>query len=168
MAAKYMRKVILQIPDDPRLLVAVAHVALRHSQLLYVLRLAMKLIDHIDHDQALNATRKMGAAPLFKHVRQRAYLRFGPGAAFEGLRDLLDRAETITGQRNRLIHDVWATTKDGTPVIRDDVTSNLKQLPTPSELEALADDIARLTSEINGARLKGFLHKADLRDEVTG
>jgi hypothetical protein len=59
---------LLEIPDDCAILAAVGCVALRHSQLDYVLRLILKDAGDLQFDEAMSKTKRCGAKELRKSV----------------------------------------------------------------------------------------------------
>jgi hypothetical protein len=149
----------LDIPDDVAMQAAVGRIALRHGQLDHVLRLTVKTIQSMDFKSAMRATKNQGSYQLRDRIRKLAMKKLGEGDAMVQLDVLLERAREVTEKRNRTVHNVWARKSDGELVIRDD-SSTINTLPTLEQLESLADDTARIVSDLNSARLKGFLHEA--------
>ena len=72
----------------------------------------------------------------------------------------MQRAAGATEKRNRLLHSLWAHELDGEPVIRDEDEHTFRGIPTVAELETVAQTLEQLTSELNTARLDGFLSEA--------
>ena len=76
------------------------------------------------------------------------------------LEAILQRAAKVTDRRNHLLHTLWAHELDGAPVIRDADNHTFKAIPTPDELDAVASALAEIATELNMARLDGFLSEA--------
>lgn len=151
--------IYLGIPNDRELLAGVGEVSLRHGQLDYVLRMTVKSLEGLTIQEALDATERQGSTELRVRVRKLAKQRFGEGAALVRLDALLTRCGRATKRRNELIHNLWAHKLDGEPVIRDD-THEFRPVPTLAELQGLSGELAALASELNFARLDGFLKEA--------
>ena len=151
--------ITLEIPTDPQLLAAVGKVALRHGQLDYVLRMTVKSILELSIRDALDATDRQGSRGLRDRVRKLANKRFREGETLARLDALLARSRRATANRNEVLHSLWARSKDGELIIRDDDHS-FRPIPTVAELEKMADELAEAASELNDARMNGFLKEA--------
>lgn len=152
--------ITLDIPTDPQLLASVGKVALRHGQLDYVLRMTVKSILKLSIRDALDATDRQGSRGLRDRVRKLAKKRFGEGDTLVRLDALLARSRRATADRNEVLHSLWARSKDGEPIIRDDDGYAFRPVPTVAELEEMADKLADAASELNDARMNGFLKEA--------
>ncbi len=151
--------ITLDIPTDPQLMAAVGKEALRHGQLDYVLRMTVKSILKLSIRDALDATDRQGSHGLRDRVRKLAKQKFGEGETLVRLDALLARSRRATANRNEVLHSLWAR-KAGKPIIRDDDGYAFRQIPTVTELEKMADDLAEAASELNDARMNGFLKEA--------
>jgi hypothetical protein len=151
----------LDIPEDQMLQAAVGRIAIRHGQLDHVLRMTIKTFRGITIKAAMTETRRWGSSRLRECIEELAKEKLGQheSAALKELKRLLKKAEGLTEKRNRTIHDVWARTKDGMPVIRDD-NSAIRIQPTTAVLDNLANEIARVAYDLNEGRLRGFLGDA--------
>jgi len=149
----------LRIPDDPAILAAVGKVALGHGQLDFMLRMTVKIILRISRREALDVTARQGSRQLGECVRRLAKQKIGKGEALKRLNELLKRSSDAVGCRNKLLHRVWAYDEDGKPIIHDD-DDTPQPIPSVEELEAVATELAHIASELNEARLKGFLREA--------
>jgi hypothetical protein len=149
------------IPDDPKVQAAFGLVSMRHTQLDHILRMLLKSLSGVSVEQALAATSWTGSAELRERARKLARRRLGECAALIRLQALLKACEIATRKRNELIHNVIVREVDGADdVLMRDGDGKLKPPPTVEELNALADELVRLTLEINDARLNGWLKEA--------
>lgn len=160
------RMITLHIPEDPDIQAAVGRIALRHGQLDYGLRLAVKSILGISVADALDATDRQGTRDLRMRVRKLAKQKIGEGEALCKLDALLNRSRRLTDRRNSYLHNLWAQDENGNPIIGDD-ECKMGPIPTIAELDVLADELAHVTWDLNRARLNGFLAEA-LRVKVSG
>lgn len=147
------------IPDNQPLLAAVAKVAIRHGQLDYVLRMTVKSIERLSISDALNATERQGSSELRQHIRKLAKQKLGEGSALVRLDEFLTRSRRATDRRNELLHGLWAVDLEGRELFRHD-DHNWRDIPQVAELETLATELAMIASELNDARLNGFLKDA--------
>jgi hypothetical protein len=152
--------IYLHIPKDPSVVGAVGRIALRHGQLGYILRMTVKTLSGLSIQDALDATARLGSRDLRERIRKLARQRLGEGAPLLRLEAILQRAAKATDRRNHLLHTLWAHELDGAPVIRDEDNHTFKAIPTPAELDAVADALAEIATELNTARLDGFLFEA--------
>ncbi len=147
------------VPSDQDLLAAIGKVALRHEHLSHILRMTIKTLARLEVDEALDATAYDSSSQLRERIKKLARQRLGEGESLLKLQALLERCKRATERRNDLIHSVWGRELDGEPARRGSGTE-WKPLPTVPELDGLAEDIMRLTGELNVARLEGFVHEA--------
>ena len=152
--------ITLDIPTEPSLLAAVGKIALRHGQLDYVLRMTVKSILKIPVREALDATDRQSSRELRDRVKKLAKKKFGESTTLVKLDALLNRSRQATDKRNEVLHSLWAKDLQGNLVIRDDDGHSFRSSPTESELEQVASDLATIASELNNARLEGFLKEA--------
>jgi hypothetical protein len=152
--------IYLHIPDDPSVVAAVGRIALRHGQLDYILRMTIKTLGGLSIQDALDATARLGSRDLRERIRKLARQRLGEGAPLLHLEAILQRAAKATDRRNHLLHTLWAHELDGAPVIRDEDNHTFRTIPTSGELDAVAGTLAKIATELNMARLDGFLSEA--------
>jgi hypothetical protein len=147
------------IPEDSNLLGALGLVSLRHAHLDYILRMTIKSVAGVSIGEALDATAFAGSRALRERIQKLARSRLGEGPALLKLQAILERCRRVTDKRNEWIHSIWAREIDGDPMLRT-TDHNWTAPPTAADLESLADEISRLTNELNAARLDGFLDDA--------
>ena len=150
------RMVYLALPDNKDVLAAVGRIAIRHGQLDHILRMTVKTIEDITMHEALDATRRQGSRDLRERVRKLAKQKLGEGSALVRLDAILERARRATERRNDLIHNIWAHDEVGNPVVKDD-NHQFQTAPSVVELDEVANELAAVTSDLNDARLHGFL-----------
>ncbi len=153
------RMMTFHVPQDRDLLAAIGEVALRHEHLNQILRMTIKTLARLDVDEAVDATAYDSSSQLRDRIKKLARQRLGEGEPLLKLQALLERCKRATEKRNDLVHSVWAKEMDGEPA-RKGSGHEWRPLPTPSELSDLAKHLAGLTSQLNEARLEGFLHVA--------
>lgn len=151
--------ILFHLPDDEGLLAAIGKVAVRHGQLDYMLRMTVKSLANLSIRQALDATERQGSRELRERIRKLAKQRLGEGQTLVLLDGLLARARRASARRNQLLHGLWAAHLDGEAVLRHD-DETWHPLPTAAELDAVAVDLHDIATEINFARLDGFLKVA--------
>ena len=145
------------VPEDrPEYLKSVARVSLTHSHLDYSLRMCIKSLLGISIAEALRKTERWGAGQLRTQIGKLAKNLLNDSAAAQ-LSALLERCEWATETRNRLIHDIVAIDEHGVPRLGS-ISWDL--LPEPEELDALATQLLELATDLNHARLKGWLAQA--------
>lgn len=147
------------VPADKDLLAAIGEVALRHEHLNHILRMTIKTLARLDVKEALDATAYDSSSQLRERIKKLARQRLGEGEPLLKLQALLERCKRGTEKRNDLIHSVWGKELDGEPA-RKGSGDEWGPLPTVSELHDLAERLSQLTSQLNEARLEGFLHEA--------
>jgi hypothetical protein len=148
---------LLEIPDECAILAAVGRIALRHSQLDYVLRLILKDAGDLEFSEAMRDSKLDRATKLRERVRK--CIKDRVGEDISKLDRLLGRAKTASDDRNDLLHSVWAKNKDGELVMRGD-DKGAHPCPSVEELNKVADTLATLVTDFNEERLRGFIQKA--------
>ena len=143
--------ITLQIPEDKQVLAAVGTISIRHGQLDYCLKMTIKSIMGLSILETLDATDSQGSFDLRKRIRKLAKQRFGEGETLVKLDALLTRASRATGNRNQILHSLWAYELDGTPVIRNRDHS-FQPIPNIIKLNELASEIFTITTDFNNAR----------------
>jgi len=149
----------MQIPSDEKILAAVGKIAIRHGQLDHILKMTVKSILGISIEKALDATQRQASSELRKRVRTLAKQKLGEGNTLVRLDALLTRAKRATESRNEILHSLWAVELDGNTVIRDE-NHKFQEVPEIDELEKVANGLAKITADLNEARLDGFLKDA--------
>jgi hypothetical protein len=134
--------------------------SVRHSSLEHILRMTVKTLTEVTVEEALDATASESIAILRRRIRDLARKRLGEGKALVKLEPLVERSHRVTRRRNEFVHGVWAFELSSDEPIFQTNDHKRKPIPTVNELRQLSNDIARLVSEINDARLEGFLHEA--------
>lgn len=153
------KMMMFHVPTDKDLLAAIGEVALRHEHLNHILRMTIKTLARLEVNEALDATTYDSASQLRERIKKLARQRLGEGEPLLKLQALLERCKRATEKRNDLIHSVWGQELDGDPA-RKGAGHEWRSLPTVAELHELAEDLARLTAQLNEARSQGFLHAA--------
>ncbi len=153
------KMMLFHVPSDKELLAAIGEVALRHEHLNHILRMTIRTLARLDIDEALDATAYDSSSQLRERIKKLARQRLGEGEPLLKLQALLERCKRATVKRNDLVHSVWGKELDGEPA-RKGSGHEWRSLPTTTDLHELAENISLLTSQLNEARLKGFLHEA--------
>lgn len=154
-----MKKIYLQIPENSELIAAMGEVAIRQGQLDHVLKLTVKITLSISMKEALDATEFMSSSELRRRVRRLVKQRIGEGEALVRLDAILNRAQRATKKRNDLVHKVWAKSASGRPIIKDD-EHKFGKVPSVLNIKKIADELAGVATDLNTARLSGFLATA--------
>ena len=147
------------LPEDQEVLIAIGKIALRHGQLDYALKMAVRSLSGITISEALDATARQSSRELRERVRRLARKRLGEGEVLVRLDAILERSRQAAEKRNELLHGLWAHELDGEPVIRTQ-GHEFRPIPAVVALEAVADDLSRVAKDLNHARLDGFLRDA--------
>lgn len=150
---------ILEIPEEIELQAAVRKVALRQGQLEHVLRLTVKSVEGLTYSEAMESTRRLPVSRLRRRILESAQARISETWAMDQLTELIQKSKRASDKRNRMIHAVWARNRQNELIIRDD-DRGVQPCPRLQELEALADELATALSDLNEARLNGFLRNA--------
>ena len=151
--------IYMGLPDDKRILEAIGKIAIRHGQLDYSMKMAVRTLSRVTIDEAIDATERQSSRELRERVRRLARKRIGDGEAFVRLEAILERARRATDRRNELLHGLWAQELDGDPVVRSSGRA-FGPIPSAEELETLADTLAEIGKTLTIARLDGFLREA--------
>ena len=147
------------LPNDELLLAAVGKIAIRHGQLDYCLKIAIKTVTGVTRNDALIANDGVSSLDLRKRLRAVVKERLGNGEVLDKLDKLLQRASNATRRRNTLLHGLWAHELDGRPVMRSKGVA-FDPAPSIADLESAADALAQIATELTLARQEGFLHEA--------
>ena len=141
------------------MLAAIGKVAIRQGQLDYVLKMTIKTITGVTRTEALASTKEDKTWFVREQIKKLATKKIGYCGELVKLKALLTRAAEATDRRNQLLHGLWGQAIDGGDVFFPNGLS-AGQAPTVGELEALIDSMYNIITELNFARLKGFLHEA--------
>lgn len=144
------------VPSDQSLLAALGEVTIRHEHLSYALKMTIKSLAGLTIEEARDATQYESARQLRDCIRKLAKRKLRVSDAQLKLSALLTRAERLTERRNHLTHGLWAQDLDGDSGVLD-ASRELSPTPTSQELKSLASEMSALTTEINEARIEGFL-----------
>jgi hypothetical protein len=151
--------ILMGLPEDQNILAAIGKIALRHGQLDYHLHMTVRTLAGITINEAIDATARQGSGTLRERIRKLARKRIGEGDALVRLDALLERSRRTTERRNELLHGLWAYELDGDHVLRT-AGYDYQPIPTITELEAVADALAQVATDLRDARLDGFLRDA--------
>jgi hypothetical protein len=146
----------LHMPADPAYLQGAAKVSISHAALDHALKMLVKTLAGTTIEVALPALRREGSRMLRDRIRKFAKSRLGEGVALLKLQAILSECEDVTEKRNRFTHGVIAIQDDGKTRMQTD-TGKWEDLPTPAELETLADAISDLVGRIHHERLNGLV-----------
>ena len=153
---------VFHVPENPEWLKAFGRVSVVHTHLDHILRMTIKTLSSVTIEVALNATDTEGSAVLRDRIKKLAKQRLGEGSALLQVQDVIERCKRATERRNALIHTTiasdWLGMEAEARLYR--VGFPPAALPTVKELEALEKEIGHLISEINAARLGGWLYQA--------
>lgn len=147
------------IPEDPEELQAWGEVMLRHSHLDHALKMMIKTLAGIEIIEALDASKFTPSSELRRRIRRLAKLALGEGSALIRVEALLEQCRRATERRNELVHNIVGRELDGDIKMRTD-DHTWRPMPTLDELTALNSEFIRLATQLNAARLRGFLKEA--------
>lgn len=147
------------MPKDQSYLAAFGKVGIAHSHLELVQRYLVKTLADIEMVEALDATESSRAAEVRKRVRKLARERGLPERVFCRLDALLERAASLSRERNNLFHRVVQVNRAGR-FVQKGADQRWGPAPTVKELNQLAEKIQLLTEEMNEERLQGFIRDA--------
>jgi hypothetical protein len=153
------RMIYMAMPEDSELQAAIGRVAVRHGQMDHILRMTIKSICEVTPQEALLATNGSMSGQLRQRIEKLARKRFGDGPALVKLQAILRRCQKLSGQRNKLLHGVFARELDGPDLFLED-GYDPGPPPTVPELDALCSELDVVINELNLARIEGFLQEA--------
>ncbi len=153
---KRKTKIDLQVPSDIKLLRAMGRVTAAHANLELVLKMCVKTLARLTVEEAMLAFDRTNTSEVRGWIRR----LFRQACKDEQLRctlqAMLGEAKQIAEDRNRLIHRPWGGSGKG-----DLLTPNERwvwgKVPTPDELNQLAERINDLANRLNHERLRGFI-----------
>ena len=158
--AKTKAQIGLSVPADIKLLRALGRVNAAHANLELVLKMCVKTLARLSVEEAMLAYGRANTSEvrdcirrLFRQVCKDEQLRCK-------LLAMLGEAKQIAEDRNRLVHRPWGTSKKGDLLTPDERWVWGKNIPTPDELNRLADRVSDLANRLNRERRKGFIRDA--------
>lgn len=159
MGKQVPKMMTFHVPDNLNLMAAVGLVALRHSHLDHMLRMTIKTLGQVEVAEAMDATEYQGSATLRDRIKKLAKQKLGEGAALIKVQALMERCRRATEKRNDLVHSIWAAELGGAPKVLGS-GNEWKPLPTMEQLTELELEMVSLATELNIARLDGFIADA--------
>ena len=153
-----MGMVELSLPGDAELLEAAGRVALAHGQLELMLRMTIKTLSGLTVDEALNATEKTKNWELRKEILKLFNRKTTDPAIRLKLKAILGKCEQLSEERNRLLHNAWALSSDGSVVMKGNRHA-WGPAVSAADLNNLATEIAAVVTTLNDARLRGFIRE---------
>jgi hypothetical protein len=150
---------VVDTPNDPEFLKQFARASMLHAHLDNTLKMYVRSFEGTTVDEVLKYIGYDGASKLRKRVTRLATEQFGEGEALTIIRVFMKRCEDISNRRNELLHSPIARERDGEGFhMRARGGGNTwVELPKPAVLEALADEISLLVSEMNHERISGVI-----------
>ena len=153
-----MGQVNLSLPGDSELLEAAGRVALAHGQLELMLRMTVKTLSGLTVDEALNATEKTKNWELRKEIIGLFNSKTTDRPLRPKLKAMLGKCEQLSESRNRLLHNAWAISPDGSVMMKGDRHA-WGPAATVEDLNKLAQEIAAEVKNLNDTRLSGFIRE---------
>jgi hypothetical protein len=154
-----MSNAMIAVHVPTNLLPSLGRLMVADSRLEYTLRMTIRSLTGVDATVALDATRRDGPATLREQIKKLGLRRLREGTPLLQLQALMQRCEDVSARRNEYVHAIWGQELDGDPVMNMS-GQQWRSPPTPPELDALAASIDALLSELNEARLQGWLKSA--------
>ncbi|MGE0467039.1 MAG: hypothetical protein AB7P44_11405 [Steroidobacteraceae bacterium] len=142
------------------MLAALGEVSIRHGFLDLILRRTIKTLANVTVVEVDKALARSGASEMRGMIERLAKRRLGKGhSAVLRLKAILFDCERASSKRNQFTHEPWAKFLDGDAVLYHHTGETLP-MPTAAELRQLANEILRVATALNEARLQGFLMEA--------
>jgi len=160
-----MGKVVLDFPGDTALLEAAGKVSLAHGQLELMLRMTIKILSGLSVQDALDATASSKNWELRRDIDKLFRQKTKDVVLHYQLKALLARCEQLSEERNKLLHNAWAITPDGSVVVKGDKHAWGKA-PTADDLNELASEIKKYVGLLDQARLEGFISDVCKADKL--
>ncbi|WP_394201957.1 hypothetical protein [Shewanella waksmanii] len=146
------------VPQDQQLLANLGELILRAEHLNYMKTMLLKTLHEVSPKEAMEMSRKKGAAQLRKEVKKSSR-ELQCQQAITKINSFMERAETLTNERNQLTHGVWAQVEGSQPSIQVKDQGS-QPIPSVAELRRISDAIDSLYKEINHERLHGCIKQA--------
>jgi hypothetical protein len=150
--AHRIKKIVLHVPKDPKLLASLGELAIRHEHLNYVLRLTLKSLTKYSLEECMKKTKRQGSEQLIKGIRKAA-IKLPCNAEINALLQLLPACKDAAKQRNALIHGLMTKNIAGEAQVRDSI-GGAHSVPSPVKVKMLSNEIKKMTGEINSIRTK--------------
>ena len=157
----------LTIPRQPSLHEALGRLAIAHTQLELTLRYCVKTIANQTVADALDATEGDRISDLRVRIKQLFKERRPTALEKTTLDALLGRAKRLSEKRNTYLHSAWSQTAAGRAIMKDE-DHRWGQAPSIAEINEVTEEISCLVSEINQARLEGFIKQVVSRHLASG
>ena len=151
-----MGMVHLNLPADDETLRSAGEVALAHGQLELMLRMTIKTLSGMSVRDSLKATERDKNWELREQIKKLFKSKTKDQTSWLRLKAILNECERLSEKRNRLLHNAWAYTPDGSIVAKGDDHA-WGPAPTSADLHTLASEISRQVEQLNQERLHGFI-----------
>jgi hypothetical protein len=153
-----MGSVDLSLPEDPGLLEAAGRVALAHGQLELMLRMTIKTLAGLTVEEVLDATPRSKNWELRRDIVSLFNKKTKDTSLRLRLRAIMGKCESLSSERNRLLHNTWALAPDGS-VVTKGPNHAWGQAATPKDLCKLAAQTSDVVATLNRERLEGFIRQ---------
>ncbi|MCI0740820.1 MAG: hypothetical protein L0Y72_17355 [Gemmataceae bacterium] len=160
------QQIVLGIPDEDKLLIAMGRLAVAHGNLEMVQIMCLKTLKKMRPHEALEEYRRIGASRVRQKIENTIRARALPNedVQLRHVIELLLDARCHSKRRNELIHRFWGERDNGKWVTSGD-ESNWEGLPAVDVIEDLIKGIIRTTAELNAQRFdKGYIAALSIRD----
>jgi hypothetical protein len=149
---------ILAMPQHPGLLEALGRLAVAHTHLELILQYTVKTVAGVSIIDALDATSGQRTSDVRRRIKKLFVQKKPPESEVVKLDALLNRARPLSKQRNDFLHSAWSQTEAGEAVRKGE---DHRWVPAPSkeEVDTVTIKIMELATEINNARLHGFINE---------
>jgi hypothetical protein len=129
-----------------------------HTHLELILRYCVKTIANLSIAEALDATERDRISDLRVRIKRLFKERRPTPHEQTTLDALLGRARRLSEKRNSYLHSTWSQTAAGRAIMKNE-DHRWGQAPSEAEVNQVTDEILRLVSELNDARLNGFISR---------
>jgi hypothetical protein len=147
----------LGIPSDPGLVEALGQLAIAHTQLELMLKYTVKTLSGLKIADALHATSQDRFPELRERIKQ-LFKEKKPTAHEKCQLDaLLHKGKPLMNRRNTYLHSAWAQTPSGKTLIKSEDDHSWGPAPTRDDVQGVTVAILTLATELNEARLHGFI-----------
>ena len=151
-----MDLVDLSLPEDDALLAAAGRVALAHGQLELMLRMVVKSLSGLTAREALDATRGHKAWQLRDEIKGLVKEKTKNRATRLRIGSALGKCKELSDRRNEMLHNAWGIDESGSIVVKGP-NHIWGKAATANDLDELAKEITAQVTELNNARLEGFI-----------
>lgn len=157
---------LLTVPNQPSLTQALGRLAIAHTHLELILRYCVKTIADQTIEQALDATEGDRISDVRVRVKQLFKERQPTALEKTNLDALFGRAKHLSEKRNSYLHRAWSETAAGRAIMKGG-DHQWGSAPSEEEILHAAEEITNLVTEINEARLHGFIKDVVLRHKAS-